>query len=76
LVETGFHFEPFAHDGNQNINRNGDPDLCLQGVLAGSLEGLDAQTLLDPFEEQLHLPAPHNYHSASWGKSHLALWIL
>ena len=33
------------------------PDLNLQGVGAGAHEGLDAQVLLQRFEEQLDLPA-------------------
>jgi hypothetical protein len=33
------------------------PDLRLYGVLAGTRKFLDAQMLLDPLEEQLHLPA-------------------
>jgi hypothetical protein len=39
-------------DGDQHVGRHGDPDLRLHRVLAGAEEGLDAQVLLDPFEEQ------------------------
>jgi len=31
--------------------------LGLHGVLAGAIEGFDSEVLLDPFEEQFHLPA-------------------
>ena len=44
-------------NGNQNVGRHGAPDLRLDGVLAVAQELLDAQVLLDPFEEQLDLPA-------------------
>ena len=44
-------------DGNEHIGGYGAPDLRLHRVLARAQEFLDAQMLLDPFEEQLHLPA-------------------
>ena len=44
-------------DGNQYVSRHGAPDLRLDGVLAVAQELLDSQVLLDPFEEQLYLPA-------------------
>jgi len=49
--------QPLLRDGNEQICRYGNPYLRLDGVLAGAKEHLDAQMLLDPFEEQLHLPA-------------------
>jgi hypothetical protein len=39
-------------NGDQHISGNGTPNLRLQRVLAGAKEILDAQVLLDPFEEQ------------------------
>jgi hypothetical protein len=56
-VETGVDVEALLDDGDQDIDGDGDPDLGLDGVLGGSEEALDAQVLLDPFEEQLDLPA-------------------
>lgn len=44
-------------DGDEHVGGDGAPDLCLHGVLAGAQESLDTQVLLDPFEEQLDLPA-------------------
>jgi hypothetical protein len=41
---------------HQHVNRHRDPDLSLHRILAGPVEGLDAQVLLDPFEEQFDLP--------------------
>jgi len=49
--------QTFLCDGDQQIRRFGNPDLRLHRVLAGAKEDLDAQVLIDPFEEQLHLPA-------------------
>ncbi len=45
------------NNGNQHVGGNGAPDLRLDGVLAVAQKLLDAQVLLDPFEEQLDLPA-------------------
>src|SRR2546425_9082684 len=42
---------------HQQVNRNRDPDLGAHGVLAGAVEGFDAQMLFDPFEEQFDMPA-------------------
>src|SRR5665647_1028114 len=49
--------QTFLRDGDQQVGRYGNPYLRLHRVLAGAKEHLDAQVLLDPFEEQLHLPA-------------------
>ena len=57
MVKAGFQPETLPDDGHEHIDGNGDPDWSLHGVLAGALECLDSQVLLDPFEEQFHLPA-------------------
>ena len=44
-------------DGDQHVGGHGARDLRLHRGLAGAPELLDVQVLLDPFEEQLHLPA-------------------
>jgi len=44
-------------DRNQHIGGYGAPDLRLHRIFAGAQKTLDAQVLLDPFEEQFHLPA-------------------
>ena len=49
--------QTFLRDGNQQVGRYGNPYLRLYRVLAGAKKHLDAQMLLDPLEEQLHLPA-------------------
>ena len=49
--------QTFLRNGDQQVGRYRNPDLPLDGVLAGAQKNLDAQVLLDPFEEQLHLPA-------------------
>ncbi len=38
----------FLEDGHNDVDRDGDPNLRLDGVLRGSEEGLDAEVLLDP----------------------------
>jgi hypothetical protein len=44
-------------DGNQQINADSDPDLGFDGVGRCAVKGFDPQMLLDPAEEELHLPA-------------------
>ena len=51
-----FKMQTFVCNGDQHIAAHGNPDLRLHGVLAGAKKPLDTQMLLDPFEEQLHLP--------------------
>jgi len=57
----------FLDDGNQQVDRDGDPYLGFDSVLASSEEDLDAQALLDPFEEQFHLPSALLIESANGG---------
>ena len=52
-AEAGAQLQVLEHE--QRDQRG--PDLNLQGVGAGAHEGLDAQVLLQRFEEQLDLPA-------------------
>ena len=56
-VEPGLEIEAFFDDGDENVHRDGDPDLGFDSVLGSAEEALDAQVLLDPFEEQFDLPA-------------------
>ena len=46
-----------AHDGDKAIGDDGRVYLYVDSVLAGSVEILDMQVLLQPFEEEFHLPA-------------------
>ncbi len=41
----------------EEIDADGDPDLCHHGIAGGTHEAFDLQILLDPFEKQLDLPA-------------------
>ena len=52
MVKAGFQPETLADDGDEHIDRNGEPNLSLHGILAGAIERLDSHVLLDPFEEQ------------------------
>src|SRR5580658_888135 len=44
-------------DCHQHVDADGDPDLRPHGVFRSAVEALDAQVLLDPLEEQFHLPS-------------------
>ena len=48
--------QPFFEDGDQDINRDGDPDLHFYGILGSAVKGLDPEMLFDPTEEQFHFP--------------------
>ena len=50
-------FQTFLNNGYQDIHGDSNPDLCFDCVLGRSIKGFDSQVLLDPFEEQFHLPA-------------------
>ena len=55
--EAPFELEFAFEDRHQHIDADRNPDLCLDRVRARPEKGFDSQMLLDPFEEQLHLPA-------------------
>ena len=48
--------KPLLRNDEQKVVANGYPDLRIDRVLGGSVEGLDVQMLLDPFEEKFNLP--------------------
>src|SRR5215472_8596137 len=56
-VERGVEREALLHDGDEDVDGYGDPQLRLHCTFRGTVEPLDAQMLLDPREEQLDLPA-------------------
>ena len=43
-------------NGKQQVIADGNPYLRVYCILAGPVERLDVQMLLDPFEETFHLP--------------------
>src|SRR5882724_13498327 len=43
-------------DRDEHVDRDGDPDLGLDGVLGSAEETLDTEMLLEPFEKQFDLP--------------------
>ena len=57
FAETSLDFQFLLEDGHEQVNADGNPDLGLDRVGGGSIEGLDPKVLFDPFEEQLHPPA-------------------
>src|SRR6266853_546274 len=56
-VERGFELEALLDDGDEDVDRDGDPELGFHRVFGCPEELLDPQTLLDPLEEQLDLPS-------------------
>src|SRR6266581_3870382 len=57
FIEAGGELEPLLDDSDQHVDRDCDPYLRLDSILGGAEKRLDPQMLLDPFEEQLDLPA-------------------
>ena len=49
--------ETLFQNSHEQINGDGTPDLGAHGVGTGAVKGFDSEMLLDPFEEQLDLPA-------------------
>ena len=43
-------------DRDEEVNADSNPNLGANGIVGGAVEGLDSEVLLDPLEEQLHLP--------------------
>jgi len=56
-MKTIGQMQSFLGNGDQHVSADGDPDLRFDRVLVGAIKRLDAQVLLDPFEEQFDLPA-------------------
>lgn len=56
-VERDRQVQFLLDDRNENVNRNNHPDLCFHGVLGGLIKRFDPKVLLDPTEEEIHLPA-------------------
>ena len=47
----------FFDDGDEAVDRDGNPNLRLHRGFRGAVELLEPQMLLDPLEEEFHLPA-------------------
>jgi hypothetical protein len=47
----------FFDDGDQHVDRDGDPDLRLHCILGGSVEAFDTKVLFDPLEKEFNLPS-------------------
>ena len=47
----------FLDNGHHDVNSDCNPDLGLDGILGGTTKCFDTKVLLDPFEEDLDLPA-------------------
>ena len=55
-MKTRYQSKPLLRNDEQKIVANGDPDLRVNGVLGGPVEGLDVKMLFDPFEKEFNLP--------------------
>jgi len=66
-VQTAGQIELLLGDGDEQVQADGSPDLGLDRVRRGAEKRLDAQMLLDLFEEQFHLPALAVEFSHHWG---------
>jgi hypothetical protein len=47
--------EPLFDDGDQDLDRDGDPDLGLRRILGRPEEAFDRQMPINPFEEKIRL---------------------
>ena len=56
-MKTVGQMQAFLGNGDQHVSADCNPDLRLDRVLVGAIKRLYSQVLLDPFEEQLDLPA-------------------
>ena len=50
MVKAHFQLQALPDDRNQYVNGDCDPNLGLHGVLAGAIERLDAEVLIDKFQ--------------------------
>jgi hypothetical protein len=57
FIQAGRQVESLFDDGDEDVNRDGDPDLSFDRVLGDAEEHFDTKMVLDPFEKQLDLPA-------------------
>ena len=56
-MQRQIEIQSFFYNGDQHVSGHSNPHLCFDGVLGRAEESLDAKVLLDPFEEEFHLPA-------------------
>jgi len=57
FAQTTINSQLLLQDGYQHVNADRNPNLCLHGIDRRAIERLDPKILLDPLEEQFHLPA-------------------
>ena len=69
-IQAGLQLQLFLDDGYEDINGDRDPDLGLHRILGSPIKSLDAEMLLDPFEEQFDFPpAPKKLGGGESGQS-------
>jgi hypothetical protein len=57
FAQTTLNSQLLLQDGYQHVHTDRNPNLCLHGIDRRAIERFDPKILLDPFEEQFHLPA-------------------
>ena len=55
-MKTRLQRQTLLQDGDEDVNRHGNPNLSFDGILAISVKRLDSEVRLDPLEEQFHSP--------------------
>ena len=55
-MKTALQRQALPDDGYKHVDRHRNPDLSFDGIFTISVKGLDPQVLLDPLEEEFHLP--------------------
>ena len=58
-MERGIDVQMVLDHGHQHIDRDGGPDLSLDGVLRGAKESVDPLMLLDPLNQDFPLACVH-----------------
>ena len=57
FAQTQRDFQFLLDNRYQDVNADGNPDLCLYGIFGCAEKRFDSQVLLDPFEKDFYSPA-------------------
>ena len=57
FIDAAFQFHIVLYYCHKTVSNYGTIDLDSHGILRGAPKLLDAQVMLNPFEEQLHAPS-------------------
>jgi hypothetical protein len=56
-VERDLQIQSLLYNHDEDVNRDGHPNLCPSGILRGPIKRLDPQVLFDPAEEKFYVLA-------------------